>query len=54
VAEFRAKVPGTYSIVDHSLGRLEKGAAAQIVVDGPEQPEIFQPLSLGSGGGGGH
>ena len=45
VVEFTAKVPGTYSIVDHSLGRMEKGAAGQIVVDGPANPEIFQPLT---------
>jgi nitrite reductase (NO-forming) len=45
MVEFTAKVPGTYSIVDHSLGRMEKGAAAQIVVDGPAQPDIFQPLN---------
>jgi nitrite reductase (NO-forming) len=52
--EFTARVPGTYSIVDHSLGRLEKGAAAQIVVDGPDQPDIFQSIKAGSGGSGGH
>jgi nitrite reductase (NO-forming) len=52
--EFTARVPGTYSIVDHSLGRMEKGAAAQIVVDGPDQPDIFQPIKAGSGGSGGH
>jgi nitrite reductase (NO-forming) len=45
MVEFTAKVPGTYTIVDHSLGRLEKGGAAQIVVDGPAQPDIFQPLN---------
>jgi nitrite reductase (NO-forming) len=44
VVEFTAKVPGTYSIVDHSLGRMEKGAAGQIVVDGPANPEIFQSI----------
>ena len=38
MVEFTAKVPGTYSIVDHSLGRMEKGAAAQIVVGGPANP----------------
>jgi nitrite reductase (NO-forming) len=54
VVEFTAKVPGTYTIVDHSLGRMEKGASAQIVVDGPDNPEIFQSLHMGSGGGGGH
>jgi nitrite reductase (NO-forming) len=52
--EFTARVPGTYSIVDHSLGRMEKGAAAQIVVDGPDQPDIFQSIKPGSGGSGGH
>jgi len=52
--ELTVKVPGTYSIVDHSLGRMEKGAAAQIVVDGPDQPEIFQSIKPGSGGSGGH
>jgi nitrite reductase (NO-forming) len=52
--EFTARVPGTYSIVDHSLGRMEKGAAAQIVIEGPEQPEIFQSIKGGGGGSGGH
>jgi nitrite reductase (NO-forming) len=48
MVEFTAKVPGTYSIVDHSLGRMEKGAAAQIVVDGPANPDVFQPLTRAS------
>ena len=46
--EFTAKVPGTYTIVDHSLGRMEKGAAGQIAVDGPADPEIFEPLQTTS------
>ena len=54
VVEFTARVPGTYTIVDHSLGRMEKGAAGQIVVDGPAQPDIFQSIKAGSGGSGGH
>jgi nitrite reductase (NO-forming) len=44
MVEYTAKVPGTYTIVDHSLGRLEKGAAGQIVVDGPANPQVFEPL----------
>jgi nitrite reductase (NO-forming) len=52
--EFTARVPGTYTIVDHSLGRMEKGAAGQIVVDGPVQPDIFQSIKAGSAGAGGH
>lgn len=54
MAEFNVQVPGTYAIVDHSLGRLEKGAAAQIVVNGEANAEIFHPIHSGSGGSGGH
>jgi nitrite reductase (NO-forming) len=54
VVEFTTKVPGTYAIVDHSLARMEKGAAAQIVVEGPDNPEIFQSIKMGTGGSGGH
>jgi nitrite reductase (NO-forming) len=35
-------VPGTYTLVDHSLSRaIDKGAVAQIVVEGQANPEIF-------------
>jgi nitrite reductase (NO-forming) len=54
VVEFKTEVPGTYAIVDHSLGRLEKGAAAQIVVKGDANPEVFNAVKSGSGGSGGH
>ncbi len=54
VVEFTTQVPGTYAIVDHSLGRLEKGAAAQIVVQGEPNPSVFQALKTGSAGAGGH
>jgi nitrite reductase (NO-forming) len=52
--EFKTQVPGTYTIVDHSLGRVEKGAAAQLVVQGAANAEVFQALKSGSGGAGGH
>ena len=54
VVEFTTQVPGTYTMVDHSLGRLEKGAAAQLVVEGAANPEIFQAVRPGSAGAGGH
>jgi nitrite reductase (NO-forming) len=47
IVEFTTQVPGTYTLVDHSLGRLEKGAAGQLVVEGPANPDIFQPLAQG-------
>jgi nitrite reductase (NO-forming) len=54
IVEFKAEVPGTYTLVDHSLGRLEKGAAGQIVVEGPENPAVFKVVQAGTAGGGGH
>jgi nitrite reductase (NO-forming) len=54
LVEFKTEVPGTYTIVDHSLGRLEKGAAAQLVVQGEQNPDVFHPVKSGSGGAGGH
>jgi nitrite reductase (NO-forming) len=54
MVEFTPKVPGTYAIVDYSIGRMEKGAAGQVVVEGDANPEVFQALVTGSGGSGGH
>jgi nitrite reductase (NO-forming) len=42
MVEFDVQVPGTYNIVDHALSRLNKGAAGQIVVEGPEAPDLYQ------------
>ncbi|MBI4339465.1 MAG: nitrite reductase, copper-containing [Chloroflexi bacterium] len=42
--DFTVNVPGTYTLVDHSLGRLLKGAAGQLVVSGADQPHIFSPV----------
>jgi len=42
IVEFTVNVPGKYSIVDHSLFRaFNKGAVAQIVVDGPPMKETY-------------
>jgi hypothetical protein len=30
-------------LVDHALSRAARGLIGQLVVDGEEQPEIFQP-----------
>jgi len=54
VVEFRVDYPGDYVLVDHSLGRLEKGAAGILHVEGPADPRIFNPVTVGAGGGGGH
>jgi nitrite reductase (NO-forming) len=54
VVEFTPLVPGTYTLVDHSLERLEKGGAGQLIVEGPDNPDLLQVVKRGSGGGGGH
>lgn len=41
MVELTSPVPGTFTIVDHSLSRLEKGAAGQLVIAGPANPDVF-------------
>jgi nitrite reductase (NO-forming) len=42
MVEFGLEVPGNYILVDHALSRLQRGLAGFLVVDGPENPEIYQ------------
>ncbi|HUG13977.1 MAG TPA: copper-containing nitrite reductase [Thermomicrobiales bacterium] len=41
IVDFTCEVPGTLMIVDHSLGRLHKGAVGMIEVEGEENPDVF-------------
>ena len=41
VVEFKTKVPGDYTIVDHALARMERGLAGVLKVEGPPNPEIY-------------
>jgi len=41
VVEFDLDVPGTFILVDHALSRMERGLAGHLVVEGPENPDIF-------------
>jgi nitrite reductase (NO-forming) len=46
VVDLIGQVPSTIVLVDHALARaFDKGAIGQIVVSGPENHEIFEPLS---------
>ena len=42
IVEFKLEVPGRYILVDHALSRLERGLAGFLVVEGEENPAIFQ------------
>ena len=40
--EFKVDIPGSFTIVDHSLFRaFNKGALGQLVVEGEDHPEIM-------------
>lgn len=42
IVDFKVDVPGSYTLVDHSIFRaFNKGALGQLVVDGPENKDIF-------------
>lgn len=53
MVEFKVEVPGRYLLVDHALSRTEKGAAGYLIVEGPENPEVFFAPE-GETPGGGH
>lgn len=45
MVEFTVDVPGTYMLVDHTLTRsIDKGAIAELVVEGAPQPELYSAI----------
>ena len=44
IVEFRLDAPGKYTLVDHALARMNKGAWAILEVEGDKQPDIIKPL----------
>lgn len=50
MVEFKLEVPGRYILVDHALSRLQRGLAGFLIVEGPDNPAIFNGTpSAGSG-----
>lgn len=47
IVEFKVDVPGTYLLVDHSIFRIDIGAAGQLVVQGSGATGIFQAIKPG-------
>lgn len=54
IVEFQVDVPGKYTLVDHALARMNKGAWAVLEVEGEKQPAIFKQLDGGSADSGNH
>lgn len=50
MVEFALEVPGNYILVDHALARLQRGLAGYLVVEGPENPEIYHGIPSGDSG----
>jgi nitrite reductase (NO-forming) len=45
IVEFTADYPGTYVLVDHSLGRMTKGAVGMLEVEGPANAEVYEVIT---------
>ena len=41
VVEFNVEVPGTYTLVDHAIFRVEKGAVGFLEVEGDPRHDIY-------------
>jgi nitrite reductase (NO-forming) len=41
IVEFKCEVPGRFVLVDHALSRAERGLAGYLIVEGPENLEVF-------------
>jgi len=54
IVEFALQVPGSYTLVDHSLGRLQKGASGILEVTGQPKDQVCQPVESGQVGNSGH
>jgi nitrite reductase (NO-forming) len=42
IVEFKVDVPGAYTLVDHSIFRVAKGAIGQLVVEGAKNPNVYR------------
>lgn len=54
MVEFTLQVPGRYILVDHALGRMEKGGAGYLLVEGNANADVYSGQALPGGGASGH
>jgi nitrite reductase (NO-forming) len=40
--DLKVEVPGEYVLVDHALSRAARGLVGKLIVEGPEQPDIYR------------
>jgi nitrite reductase (NO-forming) len=46
ITEFKLRVPGNYTIVDHALARMERGLAGLLIVEGAPNSEIYSGTAM--------
>jgi nitrite reductase (NO-forming) len=47
VVELTPQVPGDYTLVDHSMGRVEQGASGTLTVEGAPRPDLYRSEPAG-------
>jgi nitrite reductase (NO-forming) len=52
--EFKVDYPGDYTIVDHSIFRIHKGAIGVLHVEGTADPSVVEPIKYNTQLSGGH
>ncbi|MBI4389939.1 MAG: nitrite reductase, copper-containing [Nitrospinae bacterium] len=45
IVEFKLDVPGPYTLLDHSIFRVAKGAIGQLIAEGKDNPAVYKSLS---------
>lgn len=50
LVELTVQVPGRYLLVDHAISRLQRGLLGYLLVEGPDNPEIYQGTPTGGSG----
>lgn len=50
MVELTVQVPGRYLLVDHAISRLQRGLLGYLLVEGPDNPEIYQGTPTGGSG----
>lgn len=50
MVEFELQVPGLYILVDHALSRMERGLAGFLMVEGPDNHEVYEGAETAGSG----
>jgi nitrite reductase (NO-forming) len=50
MVEFGLEVPGRYILVDHALSRMERGLAGYLIVEGPDNHDVYEGVPTSGSG----